>query len=419
MDLTYALTFSVVLCSLIMRFDFGDLPHLLILALAPWILMRWLFYQNIAPARWLRVITGLLAGLTACCDLPFAFFFVIVELALVLESGTWRKICSFSGEWLVFLSTALCYLIRLSQLPEPAYTAFWKWTMPLKLLNYAVYDSNLYGPNSCPDRRDLLYCLALALAFVFSLSKNRSSFAPIFSIMLSGFGLYILEKEGLSRDLAPVIFGCSAAFALTFLILGRLLSGLLPRSEQQLVKGFKYPALLMTSVIVTMFFGCSLNWDRDRLHTFIVGKESAHCDDLLTVYYADKIAVEPIMIMSDYPEAAYPALLNFDAHPIGYLLWARPLRLFDYAISKCLLTADLKDFYEYVCRQIRSDLQNRKVKHLLLQTYECDLLKRAGIFGSVASDYQFDKECLYYSLNRQPREFVGLPYFSHFVRKDR
>ena len=137
LDLSMALLFSTGLCSLIMRFDFGDLPHILVLALAPWSLMRWLAYRQIKVNPWLAMSVGALAGVAACFDLPFVLVFVAIELALALEKGTLRPILSM--EWLRFCSglwplRAASFAVGRAQL----YIFLEMDHAPLKMLNYQV-----------------------------------------------------------------------------------------------------------------------------------------------------------------------------------------------------------------------------------------------------------------------------------------
>ena len=415
-QLIVPLMFSTALTALIIRFDFGDLPLFLVLALAPWSLLRWLAYRGVSLSPWLAMPVGALAGVAACFDLPFIFFFIAVELALAMEKGSLRPLLSL--DTLALTLVLGLNLIHLNQLDEPSYTAFWKWTMALKLANYQIYDGSLYGPDSCPDRRDILYGMALSLGLAFILGKKNSFFLPAVTILLAGFSLFVLEKQGLSRDLIPAVFASTLCLTMALVLALRdAAARLLPQSELKSLAQIKVAALLLGALAATATFAYCLNFDRDRMHEYVAHHSEQGYDDLLTVYNNSKVWKAPVMVICDYPQAAYPSLLNLGAEPAGYLLWSRPLRLFDWLSHHQLLSPQLKEFYAYVCQKLNTELKSGNANLIIVESMENDMLAHAGLMPSLEARYKKGDECRYYSYNRQPREFVGRWYFDAYGRK--
>jgi len=359
---------------------------------------------------------GALAGLAACFDLPFLFFFLALEAALALEKGSIKPL--FSLDVLGFILVPVLNLIHLTQLDEPSFTAFWKWTMALKLANYQIYDGSLYGTDSCPDRRDVLYGMALSLALAFIMGKRHSFFLPAITIMLSGLALFILEKQGFSRDLIPTIFASTLCFTMVLILaLKEAAARLLPQQEQKILSPYKAGAMFLAALAATTTFAFCLNFDRDHMHSYVSHRGEQGYDDLLTVYNNRRVWKAPVMVICDYPQAAYPNLLNLGAEPAGYLLWSRPLRLFDWLSHHHLLSPQLKDFYEYVRQKMSSELKSRAANLIIVESMENDMLAHAGLMSLLESNYQKGDECRFYSPNRQPREYVGRWYFDEYGRK--
>ncbi|MBS1992951.1 MAG: hypothetical protein JSS83_20680 [Cyanobacteria bacterium SZAS LIN-3] len=415
-DNALALIFATALTALIVRFDFGDLPQLLVLALAPWSLMRWLAYRDIVLSPRLTVPLGLAAGLAACCDLPFIAFFLAVELVLALEKGSIKQL--WCPDWLALLLVLGLDFVSLLRLEEPVHTAFWKWTMPLKLANYQIYDGSLYGTDSCPDRRDVLYSLALSLGLAFLAGRKSSFLLPVVTISLSGFGLYILEKQGLSRDLIPTIFG--SLFCLLIFVgytLKKFGPLLLPQRELKALAPFALVSMLLLSGALTTIVANSLNADRNRMHTYVSHRSEQGYKDLLTVFNDRQVWKDPVWVISDYPAAAYPALLSLGAQPTGYMLWARPLRVLDWLKHHQLMSAELKDFSAYISQKLSADLRSRGAGTIIVESFEKDVLDHAGLWTVLTGNYVSGQQCRYYSNNSQPREFVGHWEFEEYTRK--
>ncbi|MBU6451748.1 MAG: hypothetical protein KGS72_08230 [Cyanobacteria bacterium REEB67] len=424
-DASLALLFSTALASLILRFDFGDLPHLLVLALAPWIFLRWLVYRGLFCQNPLALAIGSLAGLSAALDLPFLGVFITVEVVLAADAVLGGQPLAALGkrlwrpEMLGFFIVLLLCLLRLTLLEPVVSNAYWHWTMPLRWLNYQVYDPALYSSESSPDRRDILYGLALASALTFFLQRKNSFFLPPFVLAWSGFLIYMVERQGLSRDLSLTVFGTTLIASLTFLLLGRTLRGLfLSKGEKQslAVVRLGQAVIVFVAAAVVALTAYSLGCDRDRLYVFRVGRGQGY-EDLLSVYDKNTVWQKPVLVLCDYPAAAYPALLSLSAERRGYLLWARPLRLLVWLKAHAVLVPPLKDFYDYMLGRLRADIGSGDANLIVVQSALGDALERSGLAVELEDKYVRGEPCRYVSRNEQPREYFGTNDFERYLRR--
>lgn len=402
---------SIALGSLIVRFDLGDLQHLLALAIFPWLLVRWLSYHGCYVGNWLSLIVGAIAGVAACFDVPFVLVFVALELYFVLRSRSLKVL--MRPEVLGFALAGFVCLVRMSQLGEPEGSAFWKWTMGLRMLNYEVYDESLFAAPFSPDRRDVCYTLALAVALAFVLQKKSTMLAPLMLVAICGFGLFVLEGQGLSHDLILCIMASTAILSIVFIALvGEAGSKFLSLKDRDFLAGLKNPLTLVVAMIVTFAFGYSLDRDCERLKN--VRCELAINGVVDTMSAIDKYSKwkDRVLVLSDQPGGAYPTLLILDRAPGGYLLWSRPLRLFEYLKTKRTLEGPMKDFYRFVYTKLAMDLKSPSLKLVLMHdVHEHEILNKEKVVEILQQQYLSLPPCRTVSDgNWQPREYAGPPY---------
>ncbi|MBS2007015.1 MAG: hypothetical protein JST01_08240 [Cyanobacteria bacterium SZAS TMP-1] len=108
---------SIALGSLVVRFDMGDIQHLLAFAIWPYVLLSWLACRGLSAGPWLAFIVGAVACITACFDLPFALVFATLEVYFVLQQRSLKILAR--PEVLGFLIAAAVYFVRMTQLEEP------------------------------------------------------------------------------------------------------------------------------------------------------------------------------------------------------------------------------------------------------------------------------------------------------------
>lgn len=459
-DFTLACGFGFALTALIARFDFGELQYVLMLAVAPWLLLRWLAHNYFsaqvsakvsAPASvllseqvsapvsvqvstqhkisWstlLPALAGLFAGFAACLDLPYLLVFVILELGLLLNSHRWRSL--FSCEWLIFILTIAINFLFLTNLQEPVHTAFWQWTMPLKWLNYSIVDPAIVVPLSTPNRVDVVYCLVAAGMLAFFLSKKYSCFVPLTGLMLAGLGLFMLEGQGFSHDLILAIFAIAAILASATIVAVRHVvkwfAERTPESKNS-VKS-QSPLVFQTATMVLVITSTALVWqslegDRSKLQDHMsLNITKGNLPLELALEKTSKVN-DSVTILSPYIEPAYPLLLFSGRKPGGYLLWSRPLWLFKWISDNSTFTGPMKDFQSHTWSNIESEIaQHRTDLFIASDDKVLNAFDREKFFRALRKGYlEVDTTGDYFSLgNHQPHEYCGSnPQFRFFVKR--
>ncbi len=435
-DFALASGFSLALTALIARFDFGELQYVLMLVMAPWLYSRWLAHSRTSGvkiahsakvvSRLLEVLIGCCAGVVACFDLPYLFVFIVVELALLLQSQRWRSLISL--QWLSFVSIIAVNFVYLAALPEPVHTAFWQWTMPLKWLNYSIIDPEIVAPFSTPNRVDIVYCLVIAGILAFSLSKKYSCFAPLTALMLSGLGLYMLEGQGFSHDFTLAIFAITAVLVSAVIIAVRQTANWLAQRQAEATS----PARLQSPLLVQAIFMAlavtasivvwqSLECDRSKLQDYVsanITKGSLPLD--IALERTSKVN-DSVTLLSPYIEPTYPLLLFSGRKPGGYLLWSRPLWIFKWISDNSSFTGPMKDFQNHTWSNIESEIaQHRTDLFIASDDKVLNTFDREKFFRALRKGYlEVDTTGDYFSLgNHQPHEFCGSnPQFRFFVKR--
>ncbi len=445
-DFAIACAFGLLLSALIARFDFGELQYVLMLAIAPWLLLRWLAHNRLPASSQsaeslqamvlrrtalpmiLSALVGGIAGAAACLDIPYLLVFVILESVLLLHSHRWHSL--FSLEWLTFILTIAINFLYLTSLQEPVHTAFWQWTMPLKWLNYSIVDPAMVAPLTSPNRVDIVYCLVAAALVAFLFSRKHSCFVPLTGLMLSGLGLYMVEGQGFSHDFIVAIFAITTIFTSAAIIAVRQgvnwFAQFAPQSKNSeiLQSPLAFQSVLVVLALTsTTAVWCSLDHDRSRLQDYMsLNITKGNLPLELALEKTSKVN-DSVTLLSPYVEPAYPLLLFSGRKPGGYLLWSRPLWLFKWISDNSTFTGPMKDFQAHTWSNIESEIAQQRTDLFIasddqvLNTFDREKFFRALRKGYLEVDTTGD----YFSLgNHQPHEYCGSnPQFRFFVKRSK
>ncbi|HNA74014.1 MAG TPA: hypothetical protein PKW73_11775 [Candidatus Obscuribacter sp.] len=126
---------------------------------------------------------------------------------------------------------------------------------------------------------------------------------------------------------------------------------------------------------------------------------------------------EPVSILCDYPDPAYPLLFNLERPPGSYLVNGRPMRLLQALSRLGPLTGDHLEFYEHIKDSLRFSFEQRRPQLVFVHgTYAMEFLTAAGL--SLEEDYDCIDDVLFLTDNVAPREFLGSYVdFVQFKRK--
>lgn len=404
--LPFALT--PLLLSYFARFQFGESQYLIALALVPWIAMRWLAYQSISlPTVW-ALIAGAVCGLTLSLEVPYAFALVAIE---VLLFSLFRRIKAvFSYECLgALLATSVVWL-RISQSPDVMQNAYWNWILPLRWLQFQDLDEMIQGPGAAPELAYIFYLFVLAVFVSVVLGQKLKTVTLSSGLAIIGMGFFLLEKQGYTRDIIIAAAGILLTLSLAVAACGQAVSRFFYGKVSALILG-----QCLLAISATLFCGYYLRQIEldyaEGINPHPRQVPLGTTDINLFVQENSKWG-QPVSIICDYPDPAYPLLFNLERTPGSYLLFARPLRLLMRLQDRGLKTGHWKDFDEHIVNTLKAEFTSGRSDLVLLHgAYVSDYMHSRGLDRYLSDRYTEGGAATFLSDNRQPREFLGY-YFS-------
>jgi hypothetical protein len=390
-----ALAPAFLLSQYLVRFQWGDEQHLFLLFFCPYLFMRWLSCAGIRYSGFLSFISAFFAGLAAGLDIVF--------LPLVLGHEIlvqWRtKKVSFDSACLGLVVGFLLSLALFAFLPEVAKERFLQFVLPLRVMKLGLFDDAMTNISCAPDLRYQLIFFAVAmLVGLLSLRKNIL-LAPFIYLACAGLILYAAEMRGLSSDLVITLF----ASGMTLII-----------------SGFTYVRILLhkpmavTIISVILFFASgslfisSRRAIDDSLSLPAVLRRNAD-PDLAEVLSNETKPGQQVLIVSHFPEAAYPSLLYYDRKQAGYLTYGEPLHLLLSLRTNAPTRVFAENGVKFLAEMIRKDLESDKIKLMLIHlNHEVEDLKTIGLAYFLDVKYTEFGKAYYYTRNRVPKESNGL-----------
>ncbi len=380
----------------------GSVQHLLMLALTPWILMRWATGErlnlSISLTLPLQLLITVLAAYACVLDLPHLAVLLWCECFFFLRYGLVKQMV----QQLLILALALVGIWGITLMDTSIWQSYWQWAIPLRLAKYTYYDAALKG-TTFPDHANFLYLFALVqlAAFYLSDAKNRSAtnLSGVFAALaLAGLTLFIAEGEGLSCDLVIVVY--ATVFLLSLLVVGLLRHYKLMSSK---------PVSLATLSIVSIALPLCIFSVTAKPAVPVNLTVNQHMDQTILKLSSDG---DQIGIFAEYPDVAYPRLERLYRKSSGYLLWARPLRMLcDFQQGKSL-NEDLFSFQTYFMEKITEDFVSRKASLILIEEpKQSELLAFNGLDRVLRKNYVPAGQCKVFA------EPYGLTNFSVWRRK--
>ena len=117
---------------------------------------------------------------------------------------------------------------------------------------------------------------------------------------------------------------------------------------------------------------------------------------------------EPVFILCDYPDPAYPLLFNLERSPGAYLVNGRPMRLLQTLLRLGPLTGDYLEFYEHIKDSLCFSFEQRRPQLVFVHgTDAMEFLTAAGLRPPLEADYDRIEDVLFLTDNVAPREFLG------------
>ncbi|MDX1986541.1 MAG: hypothetical protein SFV17_07630 [Candidatus Obscuribacter sp.] len=406
------------------RLQVGELQFLYALALAPFLLITWLASEGLNFSPWLRFLLGLSLGVVSCFDFPFLPISVVLILVGIFSSRSLLQglLSLFTFQNAGFLFALLLGGLHYLGLPDEVRHAFEHWVYPMKVMSYQTFDQAMGPFGNSPEQQLHYYLAALALLAAAALMRVQPILAYLALVCLAGLAINLLEKQGFSRDLLLADFGSVAVLTVSaYFLLSRL-----PLLFQRRVTTFgKLSAYSLQIVLLAAGISLSLFLLKradlayaEGLNPHPVLHRSDSSDINIAVGENSKWK-EPVFILCDYPDPAYPLLFNLERPPGAYLVNGRPMRLLQALLRLGPLTGDYLEFYEHIKDSLRFSFEQRRPQLVFVHgTDAMEFLTAAGLRPPLEAEYDRIDDVIFLTDNVAPREFLGFYIdFAQFKRK--
>lgn len=403
------------------RFQFNDVQYLFSLCLLPWLVLRWLTWQEITVSPLVGILTGLFLGFGVCLDLPHLPIVLILECFYMLRFFRPRALLSYETVSLsLFILGDLLSFLFMDSLQRDT---FFQQIMALRYLKYTVFDQVLVAYGNAPDRRDVLYLLSVSLIVAFLRLNKQSFLAPVSVCALLGMALYMMEAEGLSSSLVICSFYTYVLAALL------VLSFVLGSAGRRLAYrgGFMARKLLLQRLVcclltIPVAFAFLRHTDKaiDIANGAYATLSVDNIPDVGQFVNDHSELGDNVEILADYPDAIYPMLTNLGRHQTGYLLWAKPLTLLDLLAKRDKIKGPIATFKSNLVSELYSEFQGDKAVLVMVHgNLVLESLEDLDLMEELRKNYKPLDVSNYFANNVAPKELSGLMYcFTSFCRRD-
>ncbi|MBL0188848.1 MAG: hypothetical protein IPP97_24275 [Candidatus Obscuribacter sp.] len=410
-----------------MRLQTGELQWYLSVMLAPWLLLRYLRYQfvGLVFARPIALILGVAAGIVAMSELPYLLIFILLEVYFVSQTKSLKK-GLMRPECLSFLLAIAAVVGHFFCQPLEVRHGYIHWLLPVKLMSWQCFDEAINGPGASPDQSILYYVGSLALLSAVVFYKQCKLMTPLALIVMSGFAINLLEKQGFTRDVVLVSYGSIVIIVVSATLVARQVGDfLLTRTvvNQDFVKNTLTRLGFVALTVVVLVAVPVLLRRSDRAYGEGI---NPHPREILKGTEDINIAVgknshwkDPVTVMCDFPDPSYPLLFNLERPNDSYFITGRPVRLLSYLKKIDGLAGNFRELYEHSLNVIRDRIDRRSAALFYVHgSYQIDYLADAGLMQTLEQNYDRVDDASYYSDNVEPREYLGYYFaFDQFVRR--
>lgn len=406
---------SIPIASVLCRFELGELQHFLFLSMAPWVCLRKFTWERVTVPAPLRAVTGFIAGIACSLDPIFLLCPIALELAMLAYykfSAILVRPANSKAECIAFLIGASLQALYLLTLPVTVTSAFTKWVIPINFLGYQIFNRELWRIDGSPDRSDVAYGIALALAIALTLASKLPIVAHLSCLLCFGVFLALLEQQGLSKDFILAQFGITAIACIAF---ANALHHLLKRAKAGSRKQTS-AALFAMSTCILLFCGfMHLQFDRN----FKSWKQAtSHKEAVSTVIKSHaKIGTSiPVLSVSD---GRTDQLDPSTCRRTGYLIDSKALRLLDFLRKQNNLSSDMNSFDAHIKNHLFDDINSGHADFVLLRNGpEQAFLKHAGLEPTLKLNYQLQGRFFGPRANREPAERAGSNTVEVFIKRE-
>jgi hypothetical protein len=293
-------------------FNFGQRDHLFVLVIVPFLVGRWLRWEEIPVPRATQILLGVMAGLGTCLKPYYMLIPLVVEGVWLLRKRAWRPI--FSADLLAYVGTGAAFVGHLFLLPEEIRAAFFGALSP-GVRYYGAY----VRPWSVLWARESIRFALLAGAVGLALGAWRK--AAMFRLVeglaaasIVAAGLYFYQRHGWSYRAYP-------AFGLSVLTSVLIVAG--PVGFWSAVAGpfrnpspglavFRKRTLWAARLAAVVVAGTAVIALVNLVRNGVVVTPSSHFERTFAELSRPK---EEILFLSTTVWPMYPTMLRFDRRP--------------------------------------------------------------------------------------------------------
>jgi hypothetical protein len=303
---------------------YGQREHLFLLAMFPYLVLRFRRWERGAAGMLPSVATGLLAGVAACLKPHFVAIVLAPEVYWVFRRRSVGPL--FRPETFALAGAGFAYLLHFLFVPEPMRSAFFSRWVPLIARGYDSYNM--------PIQRILLgetisWLPAAACAGVFALEPLRASRAWRFAqaaaiVALMSMAMFFLQQKGFAYHALPAR---AAAFVALALMAGetrpaRAAIGLL-RSRPLAGPVFGVSVLTLAALVVAAVALAVRSRTSERV------AEIVRFNPVARAIVRHSSPREPVLFLATSVASAYPVMTQLGRAPASrYVSGDFPIPLF-------------------------------------------------------------------------------------------
>lgn len=434
---------AYALANVLMLFQIGQGEHLVMLALTPYFLVRWLRWNGHTVPRREAIVSGIFAAFAACLSHGFWFIAASLEVLWLLSLRRFRPLLAL--EVRACVCTVSILLLSALALPEAATNEYISLVFPLLSLGYQCHDWSIYGINSVPERRDVFYTAIAAIIFVLPFRRRTSMAAPLAVVFLVGFALYLSQLKGLSQSAIPMIFATALLLSLNLSIAAaivRRISRNVHRRRMRASAGkgasWRNPlasnlGLFAYAVSILVLAGAFLRQQESKIGRALplVGEaclellheqtsnssgeqsiaqdsELSSCAAWLAKYSRED---DEVMFLTDSLVPGYPLMLQMKRKPTGYLLQSDCLVELEACERESLQPKVFEAYAEKLYTRLDGDIASQRAKMIFVQDVTIDdLLKKHKVASTLLKHYELKGHARLKAANEEPIEHTGFNY---------
>jgi hypothetical protein len=315
--------------------DFGQREHIFTVLYFPFLILRYLRWQNLKVDRPLAIFVGVMAGIGIALKHYFLLVALAPEIVFCLERRSLRPF--FQVESLALALTISLYLLHFLFLPQAELASFFGFIVPIYKAGYQYYTTSLaYNLNTF--WREHFYFMALTTLGAIVLARRSALVMPIQAFSLMSALIFILAGQIWSYHVLPVrLASCMSITLQAFLLVDYL---------PIVIKSKKYIPLVLALCLLGASSAEGLRhyneiiFDRDHQEEFFMPalgysgvSPSLDVDPFTTVVVNHSRSDDSLLFISSSMSPGYPVFIQTGRRPASRFLHAMILPVLQFVID--------------------------------------------------------------------------------------